>query len=158
MSTLGVLLTVFGSIAGLVLLLLLVGRWVRSMLAAARRKLDSVAAGRVPLRVHERVNFFGVQSASAMQARGNGVLGLYETEIVFVQVMIDRVIRIPLSSITAVAIAKSFLGKTIFRDLLTVTWSHAGIEDCAAWYVGDAQVWIHAIDEARSASGARVSS
>src|SRR5688572_22492635 len=142
MSTPWILLIVFGTIGLIVGVLLLVKRWFLSMIATARAKLDGIAAGRVPKLLDERANFFGLESKSAAQLRGNGVLALYETELIFVQLMIDHVIRIPVESITEITTVKGFKGKTIFRDLLKVSWSTAGTPESVVWFVMDLPAWL----------------
>lgn len=156
MSAFWVVLIVFGTIGLIVGILLLVKRWLSSMIATARAKLDLIAAGRVPKLVDERANFFGLESKSAAQMRGNGVLGLYESEVIFVHLMIDRVLRIPIDSITEVTTVKGFKGKTILRDLLKVSWSTAGTPESVVWFVVDLPSWLDALRRAQpNAIGAR---
>ena len=151
-STTAIVLIVSAAIGLLVALLWLVKRWLMSMVATARAKLDGIAAGRVAKRIDERANFFGVASGAAMQTRGNGVLALYDTELVFVQLMIDRVLQIPVASITEVTTTKAFKGKTILRDLLKLTWSTAGATETAAWFVVDLQGWLDALRRTQPAA------
>lgn len=149
MSAIWILLIVFGSIGLIVGILLLVKRWFLSMIATARAKLDLIAAGRVPKLVDDRANFFGLESKSRAQVRGNGVLGLYERELIFVHLMIDRVLRIPVDSITEIATVKAWKGKTIFRDLLKVSWSTAGTPESVVWFVVDLPGWLDALRRAQ---------
>jgi hypothetical protein len=148
-STTSIVLIVLAAVGFTVALLWLVKRWFLAMIATARAKLDGLAAGRVAKRLDDRANFFGLASGAAMQLRGNGVLALYDTELIFVQLMIDRVIRIPVESITEITTTKGFKGKTVFRALLKVTWSTAGAPETAAWLVGDLQGWLDALGRAR---------
>ena len=105
-------------------------------------------AQRVSARVEERLeglevlrrskaNLYGVASEGGGQVRGLGMLALTPDELVFVQFVPDRQIRIRRDRITAAAVGRSFLGKTSGRDLLMVTWG----EDVAAWDVPDVTSW-----------------
>lgn len=149
MSAFWIVLIVFGTIGLIVGVLLLVKRWFIAMIATARAKLDAIAAGRVPKRIDDRANFFGLESKSAMQLRGNGVLALYDSEVIFVQLMIDHVIRIPVDSITEITTVKGWKGKTIFRDLLKVSWSTAGTPESVVWFVMDLPGWLDALRRAQ---------
>lgn len=136
-------------LASAIAVLWLVRRWFHSMVATARAKVDALAVGRVAKRIDEGARFFGVGSKSAAQLRGNGVLALYETEVIFVQLMIDRVIRIPVDAIVEVTTAKGFKGKTIFRDLLTITWRLDGGTETAGLFVVDLPGWLGALKQAQ---------
>jgi hypothetical protein len=147
-------LIVLGGLGFTIAVLWLVKRWFLSMLAAARAKLDGFAAGRVAKRLDDRANFFGVDSKSAAQLRGNGVLALYDTEVIFVQLMIDRVIRIPVTEITEITTTKVWKGKTIFRDLLKVTWREGASTETAVWFVVDLPGWLDALRRAQPSATA----
>ena len=148
------IITALAGLGSAIAVLWLVRRWFYSMVATARAKLDALAAGRIAKRVDDRARFFGVGSKSAAQLRGNGVLALYETELIFVQLMIDRVIRIPIDAIVEVTTAKSFKGKTIFRDLLTITWRLDGGTETVGLFVVDLQGWLAALKQAQPSASA----
>lgn len=143
------IVAVLGGLGSALAALWLVRRWFHSMVATARAKIDALAAGRIAKRIDAGARFFGVGSKSAAQLRGNGVLALYETEVIFVQLMIDRVIRIPIEAIVEVTTAKGFKGKTIFRDLLTITWRLDGDTETVGLFVVDLPGWLGALKQAQ---------
>ena len=128
-------------VAVVVLVLVVVGVAVGLLLArkGARRASERVEERLAGLDVLRRTkaNLYGVASEGKGQVRGLGTLALTPDELVFVQYLPDRLIRIRRDRITAAAIGRSFLGKTSGRDLLMVTWG----EDVAAWDVPDVTSW-----------------
>lgn len=129
---------------GLVLL------WARKVLSAARDRAIEVAPGAIL--VDERANCFGVASAGVSQIRGNGTLALTGQELVFVQAVPQRTIRITRSAIIGVRTQRSFLGKSKGMDLLVVSYATpaepsavASGEDEAAWLVADLPAWLIAL-------------
>jgi hypothetical protein len=104
--------------------------------AAARERVDQRLAGLDVLR-RSKANLFGVASEGAGQVRGVGVLVLTPDELVFVQFVPDREVRISRRQVTSATTSRSFLGKSQGRDLLIVTWS----TDVAAWDVPDIAGW-----------------
>ena len=101
--------------------------------------------GRRPER-SETVLGLGVESRGPAQMRGNGSLALLEDELLFVQWVPRRVIRIPRASITAVETPRTFLGKTLGSRLLAVSWrTPEGGQDRIAWKVGDLDAWLAAL-------------
>ena len=82
------------------------------------------------------------------------MLALYDDELVFVQLMIGREIRIPTDALVEVTTAKSQKGKTIFRDLLKVTWRLDGGTQSVVWFVVDLQGWLDALGRARPSASA----
>jgi GNAT superfamily N-acetyltransferase len=87
-------------------------------------------------------NTFGVESRSAFQVRGNGTLVLTADELLFAQWVPDRLVRIPRAQITEVTTTRSWLGKTIGRQLLLVRWTAAADGDAIALWVKDLDGWI----------------
>ena len=80
-------------------------------------------------------NFFGIKSAGAAQIRGNGILVLTEDELFFKRLMPDMEMRIPRKKIKNIEFPKSFLGKSVFKPLLKITYeTESGTLDEAAWY------------------------
>lgn len=113
-------------------------RWSR---AAAEEVERTVGPGAVVFE-EEGANFFGVESRGKAQVRGNGHLALTADEIVFVMWVGSRRLRIPRSAITSVHRKRSHLGKTVFRDLLAVSFTNdSGAPDTAAWLVRDLPAW-----------------
>ena len=102
----------------------------------AVERVESRLAGFEVLR-RSRANLYGVASEGKGQVRGVGALALTPDELVFVQFVPDRLVRVPRDRITGATTARSFLGKTHGKDLLVVTWS----DDVAAWDVPDVDAW-----------------
>ena len=149
-----VILTALAGLGSALAVLWLVRQWFLGMVATARAKVEAIAGGRIAKRIDDRANFFGLGSRSAAQLRGNGVLALYDDELVFVQLMIGREIRIPTDALVEVTTAKSQKGKTIFRDLLKVTWRLDGGTQSVVWFVVDLQGWLDALGRARPSASA----
>lgn len=102
---------------------------------------STLGEGRI-VAIDNRANCFGLESAGAMQIRGNGCLAATHDELLFIMWIPRRVIRIRRERITAIERAKSHLGKTIFRPLLHVRFSDdQGKPDSVAWYVRNLLGW-----------------
>lgn len=137
------------AIAGAVLAyLLVIGLFIRRTAARAETTLEQALAGRRPARA-ETVRGLGVESRGRAQVRGTGRLALVEDELVFVQWVPRRETRIPLGSIEAIETPRVFLGKTVGRRLLAVSWRTAdGAPERAAWEVRDLDAWRAALSAA----------
>ena len=72
-------------------------------------------------------NFFGIESDGLMQVRGNGILLLTETDLVFRMFEPTRDFLIPLAQIVKVELAESHLTKTVFKPLLKVYFTNEEI-------------------------------
>lgn len=108
---------------------------------AAVDALGEKLAGRQPL-LHAPANLFGQKSRGIGQIRGNGHLAVTEDALLFSQIIPARVLEVPRAEITKVATADGYLGKTVGRELLVVTWA----DDEAAWYVRDLADWVRQIE------------
>lgn len=90
----------------------------------------------------ESANFLGLQSRGAAQIRGNGCLAATHDEILFLMWLPRRELRIDRARVTQVGRVRSHLGKTIFRDLLKVSFTNdEGEPDSIAWFVRDLPAW-----------------
>jgi hypothetical protein len=118
--------------------------WIRHRARAGAATLDQELEGE-PTRMAATVNFFGRLSAGRGQVRGNGNLALTAEELVFVQWLPRRTLRIPRRDITAVETPRSFLGKSQGVELLCVHWSGEDGNDQAAWRVRELDKWVAAI-------------
>lgn len=118
--------------------------WIRQRARAAQATLDE-ALHNQPTRLSAPVRYFGRRSAGRGQIRGNGNLALTAEELVFVQWVPKRTLRIPRPNITAVETPRSFLGKTGGHRLLCVQWTAEQGDDEAAWTVSDLDQWVAAI-------------
>ena len=96
-------------------------------------------------------NTFGVESLGKSQVRGNGTLALTADELLFAQWVPHRLLRIPRAAITEVTTTRSWLGKTIFRQLLLVRWTADANADAIALWVRDLDGWIAALSEPEDA-------
>ena len=124
------------ALAGIVVALLLARRGAQRVSARVEERLEGFDVLR-----RSKANLYGVASEGGGQVRGLGMLALTPDELVFVQFVPDRQIRIRRDRITAAAVGRTFLGKTSGRDLLMVTWG----EDVAAWDVPDVTSWQSAL-------------
>ena len=87
-------------------------------------------------------NFFGQESKGLGQVRGNGVLLLTDKELYFGMWTPKKELRIPLVAVKSVETPKSFLGKSVLRKLLKVTFENdLGDIDAVAWYIKDLVPW-----------------
>jgi hypothetical protein len=102
----------------------------------ATARVEQRLAGLDVLR-RSKANLYGIASEGGGQVRGLGVLALTPDELLFVQFVPDRQVRVRRDTITGAQPARSFLGKTQGRDLLVVTWD----ADVAAWDVPDVAAW-----------------
>jgi hypothetical protein len=83
-------------------------------------------------------NFFGQQSLGIRQVRGGGALALVDDEIYFLRWLPQREYIVPLRDIESVEIVKSFLRKTVFRDIVKINFRNEdGESDAMAWLVKD---------------------
>ena len=91
----------------------------------------------------EAVRGLGLRSAGRGQVRGTGMLVLTAGELRFRQWVPRRETVIPLAAVTAVDKERWWLGKTVGRPLLRVTWAaDGGAEDAMAWQVRHLDAWI----------------
>jgi hypothetical protein len=107
-----------------------------------RQRAEGHFAGLALVR-EEDANSFGVESGGLRQVRGNGNLALTKRELLFAQWVPNRLLRIPRSSIVEVTTTRSYLGKSLGRDLLKVAWTtELGERDSIALWVGDLDGWL----------------
>jgi hypothetical protein len=93
--------------------------------------------------VSKGANFFGVESKSYKQIRGNGVLILTRDQLFFQLWLPKRIIKIPLDMISSVGKTTHHLRKTKFVDLLKVEFNNKeGEADSVAWWLRNLDEWI----------------
>ena len=117
------------------------------------RKKEASARERYPTarRIDRAASFFGQESRSPMQLRGNGTLILTDSDLIFEQWVTNAEFRIALRSIQSLENPKSFLGKSRFAPLLKVVYRNdQGATDAMAWQVPDLNGWMQAINAARA--------
>lgn len=127
-------------LAALVPLLLLV-RWARRGMAAARASSTEIAAGR-SVRRQSSAQSFGIRSKGAGQLRGSGYLSIFDDELVFVQAIGKNHVRTKLSDIVGITTPRSFLGKTQGVKLLAVEWRTGDGTDQIALRVAELDAWV----------------
>jgi hypothetical protein len=123
----------------------------RAVHRSGLRRLD--ASGFPALRRSD-ARSLGITSLGAGQIRGNGVLALGPSELLFLQAIPRRELRVRLEDVRAVETTRRHLGKSVGSELLRVTWISAGAEDSAAWEVRDLAGWLAALDSARGSAAA----
>ncbi len=106
------------------------------------REIEDQFVGKNVLLTSRGANFFGQDSKRVPQIRGNGVLILTDKELFFGMWTPKKELKIPIVAIKSVENPKSFLGKSVFRTLLKITFENdQGDIDAAAWYVKDLDSW-----------------
>ena len=119
----------------------------RKKLLVEFQKQNDFSPGNVLCR-DDTANFFGIKSLGYKQFRGNGLLLLTKDNLYFNRFFPEKEIIIPITSIVSVDTPKSFLGKTIFRELLQVNFiNENGKQDSAAWYVKDFRMFKEKLEE-----------
>lgn len=103
--------------------------------AKARERVESRLGAMTVVR-QSKADYRGTASAGSDEARGAGVLALSPEELVFVQFVPDREVRIPRRQITSVTSTTEFEGSE-GKEVLVVTWS----DDRSAWQVPDIAGW-----------------
>lgn len=115
----------------------IIGFTLTSRAKKAAAALDDAIADR-PLEIRAPANFFGIKSRGATQVRGNGHLALTEDELVFAKMLPLEIIRIPRAQISGTETTRSFLGKTVGRELLVVRYAD---DEEIAFLVRDLPRW-----------------
>jgi hypothetical protein len=102
------------------------------------------------LRMKGDANFFGIESLGVMQVRGNGILLLTDTDLVFGMFQPTRDFLIPLALIKKIELAESHLTKTVFQPLLKVYFTNEeGDADSVAWWVANPTEWKNVLEQCR---------
>jgi hypothetical protein len=100
------------------------------------------------VRMKGNANFFGIESHGAMQIRGNGILLLTDTDLVFGMFRPTREFLIPLAKIDKIELAESHLTKTVFQPLLKVSFTNdAGDADSVAWWLANPTEWKNVLEQ-----------
>lgn len=139
-------------LVGVFLLLLLIRGTVRGVVSRYAGPVADEVRGRVGadriLMMDETANFFGLESAGARQARGNGCLALTDQEVLFLQWVPRRELRIERARITGVESPTWHLGKSRGHPLLKILFTdERQAPDSAAWQVRDLEGWRTALNE-----------
>jgi len=90
-----------------------------------------------------QANFFGQRSKKYKQVRGDGLLLLTESDIIFEMYLPQKSLVIDRKSIKNISTPRSFLGKSKLTQLLRVDFINTeGNEDAAAWAVKELNRWV----------------
>jgi hypothetical protein len=117
------------------------------------RQKEASARERYPnaRQIDRAASFFGQESRGVTQMRGNGILILTDSDLIFEMWVPNTEFRIPLRSIQSLENPSSFLGKSRFTPLLKVIYTNEqGTTDAMAWQVPDLSGWMRRINEARA--------
>lgn len=141
MSTGVVLLIVFVA----VVLLFVAGglamaKGLKARSEAAKERVRAETGGRATV-FSEPANLFGIKSRGKGQVRGNCHVALTDEVFTFSMIVPLRTVTVPRSEITGVRSERSYLGKTVVKPLLVVTWT----DDEAAFLVRDLDRWLEAL-------------
>jgi hypothetical protein len=99
------------------------------------------------VRLEGDATFFGLESRSVTQIRGNGILLLTDADLVFGMFRPARDVVIPLPNIVKIELAESHLAKTAFQPLLKVYFTdETGHVDSAAWRLANPAQWKARLD------------
>lgn len=142
--------TVGCSILVVLVVLFALRQFAQGLRARGRAEIDKRYPSSEVLLQETLAQSFGQQSKGVTQLRGSGALALTSTELFFVMYMPTSELRIPLTSVEAVSLVRSHLGKTQGTNLLHVRYKGAGIEDAIAWRLPDPAAWKAKIDSLRA--------
>lgn len=93
-------------------------------------------------------NFFGIESQGIRQIRGNGILLLTDTDLVFGMFRPTLDVLIPLANIKKIEFTESHLTKTVFQPLLKVYFTNEdGETDSVAWWLPNPTEWKNVLEK-----------
>jgi hypothetical protein len=111
----------------------------------ARRRADEIERGLLRQRVERytrKANFFGRDSSGMKQLRGNGILALTREELQYHMFLPKKAWRIPLGRIQEIEHPRSFKGRSVFRELLVVSYrDENGFPERIGILVEDPRQW-----------------
>jgi hypothetical protein len=100
------------------------------------------------VRMKRDANFFGIESHGVLQVRGNGILLLTDTYLVFGMFRPPRDFLIPLARIEKIELVESHLTKTVFQPLMKVYFiNEEGDADSVAWWVANPTEWKNILEQ-----------
>ena len=100
------------------------------------------------VRLKVDANFFGIESLGVIQVRGNGILLLTDTDLVFGMFRPTRDFLIPLALIEKIELEESHLTKTVFQPLLKVHFTtEKGDADSVAYWVANPTEWKNVLEQ-----------
>lgn len=127
-------------IVGVFVVFVVVALLVRRKAEGARARIDDGLAS-LDVRRQDKAHLLGLQSGPERQAKAIGALALTPDELVFLQLVPEREVRIPRAAITRAEVGRDFLGRTHPKDLVLVTWGEGEAVDTAGFEVPDPSGW-----------------
>jgi hypothetical protein len=121
---------------------------------AAERRFVALLRGESSLRRSNAANFSGRVSQGA-KLRGNGILALTPTRLLFVMWAPRIDLELPLSHVRGARAESAFLGR-VAPTLVVEFEDRAGAKDEAGWVTREVGAWVEAV-RARAGKGAGVS-
>lgn len=137
-------------VAGLIALLLVIRLVFRSVDRKLRRMVDQ-RFDRAQMIQAAGANLMGQRSRPGGGIKGKGALVLTGQQLWFGLAVPEREQSIPIAAIRSVSLPKSFMGRTIFRELLCVRFDSPAGEDEIAWAVREPNKWRQALETVRTA-------
>ena len=113
---------------------------VQRKAGAAKSRVDDGLA-KLDVQRQDKAHLIGLQSGEERQAKAIGALALTPDELVFIQLVPEREVRIPRGAVTRAEVGRDFLGRTHPRDLVLVSWGRADEADVAGFEVTDPAEW-----------------
>jgi hypothetical protein len=133
-----------------VALLLLVLRWTMGLVERRLKRMIHERFGREDMLQASGANLMGQRARTAGGLKGRGVLVLTRDKLWFGLAVPERELDIPVAAIRSVSLPKSFMGRSIFRELLCVRFASAQGEDEVAWAVREPDKWRQALELIRA--------
>ncbi|MDZ7816212.1 MAG: hypothetical protein U5N86_09520 [Planctomycetota bacterium] len=115
-----------------------------------RKRAQIALEGHKVLFEDRGANCIGVNSPQRGTNRGNGYLFLTEEGLLFLA-YVGYDIEVSYMDITEVGTKRSQKGKSIFRELLSVTYTYNGSVENAAWYTGKLEEALTILEKALAA-------
>ncbi|MBN1999647.1 hypothetical protein JW935_18985 [candidate division KSB1 bacterium] len=133
---------VFSILFGLLLMILI----IRSVASGIKKYAQEKLRGKTIIKEAPFARMIGQKSKGMWQVRGNGYLALATDTVYFFLAAPRREINIPLRNISQITFPTAFMGKTVFKKLLCISFSTPQGEDAVAWQVADPDIWKQEIE------------
>lgn len=141
-EVLKILLPVVAGVLGIFLILKFISKAIkRNLLSEIKQRYS----GTEILKVDLNANLFGFKSKGVKQIRGNGALILFKKEIRFIMAVPRKEFVIPVDKHFNADLTKSFLHKTIFKDLIKFEFVLNGKSDECAFAIVSPEIWLEEI-------------
>ncbi|MCC6739580.1 MAG: hypothetical protein IT452_11100 [Planctomycetia bacterium] len=141
------LVTVLVAAGVLVLLLVAAAVYIVRAARSAQARLGAILRGERVLKMAGGANYSG-KEGDAARLRGNGILVLSPTRILFTMWAPKVTLELPLSHVVGARVEGVFLGRAA-KTLVVTYRNKAGAEESCGWVVPDADGWAKAVEENR---------